>query len=167
MCYQMRILLIFVIYFQKYDSVSIPWQKKVLEIKNLSPLGSTKIIYLTFSEYSRLHKLEHTQERRTTTDDRQNFRITDRQSFETCLKMVDFCLGPFFVNRKKNCLHRFTIKVNQKKHFNHITLFLLSFILFSLIEFEILSVKNTQAVEIRTFFLFFVCLQSPFKEIYS
>ena len=81
----------------------------ISKIKNLAPLGSTRVIFLTFSKYSDLY----------ISWCRQNSRITDKQTYvlnlsETWLYMVHFRPGLFFENRQKNCLHRFTIKVNQK-----------------------------------------------------
>ena len=53
----------------------------------------------------------------TTYDGQQS---TDRyflNSSEACLNMVHFGICSFFGNRNKNCLHRFTIKVNQNTGF--------------------------------------------------
>ena len=74
--------------------------------------GTIKIIYLTFSKYFRpLHKLVQAGARTQTTDDydRQNSRITDRQTIlldlsETCLYMVHFGPGSYFRKLQKKFL---------------------------------------------------------------
>ena len=73
------------IFFQVQGSVIDLTEKTVQKIKNLSHRGSIRIIYLIFGKYSRpLHKLVYAGARTqtiTTTDDRQNSRITDTQTF--------------------------------------------------------------------------------------
>ena len=66
----------------------------MLDIENPAKLGSTRIMYLTFSEYSRpLHGRVLAGARTQTVDD------DDRHFLdmsETCLYMVHFGLEPFF-----------------------------------------------------------------------
>ena len=59
-----------------------------------------------------------TQTTTTTTGRIQNYRQTDRHFLElseTCLYMVYLGLGPF-QEIAKNCLHSFTIEVNQNRY---------------------------------------------------
>ena len=84
-----------------------PVKKTVLEIKNSAPLGSTRIIYLTFSKYSRsLHKwCKQERGHKQATTHRQNYWFTLRHPFlrfvwNLFIYMVYFGLGPFFGNQK-------------------------------------------------------------------
>ena len=89
MCYETQMPLIFGMYFREIGQCfQLVIKKIVLEIQNPFPLGSTTLIYQIFNKYSRpIHKLckQERRNRQTTIieddDDRQNSRITDRQTF--------------------------------------------------------------------------------------
>ena len=85
-------------------------KKTILKIINPATLGTIRIIYCTFSKYSRsLYKLEATHRVPTTaTTDRIPELPTDRHFLD---------LKPFFGNQKK-IIHRFTVKVNQIQSLN-------------------------------------------------
>ena len=53
MWYQTQMPLMFVMYFQTYGNTAVLLRKTVSKIKNLAILGTTRILYGTFSKYFR------------------------------------------------------------------------------------------------------------------
>ena len=98
MWYQTQMPLIFVMYFLDIGQCfHLVTKKTVLAIENPAPLGSTKIIYLTFSKYSRPLQKEWGNRQRQT--GRISELPTDRHFLdlsETCLYMVHLRLEHFF-----------------------------------------------------------------------